>query len=310
MDALLRKFGKDWPELKGVIHAAGVIDDGILSSQDWNKFEKVFAPKVQGSWNLHEASLNKHLDFFVLFSSIASSIGSPGQINYSSANAYMDGLAYFRQEKGLPALSINWGPWAEIGLAANLTERHSTGGFYAFKPDEGIKAFELALAQTTSQITIVNIDWSSVHFQQGLLSELIPSKKQEIPILIQSLIQADPSKRMSILDNYLQKTVGQILGLSFINPEQGFFEAGMDSLMAVELRNRIQMELGKEIELSGAFAFNYPNVNSMATYLKETLYKNKKIMFDQKSEEINDKQSEIEQKIKNMDFDELNKLLD
>ena len=147
VEELMQKFGKEWPELKGIIHAAGVLDDGIISSQDWSRFVRVLAPKVQGSWNLHEASLNKPLDFFVLFSSVASSIGSPGQINYSSANAYMDALAYFRQEKGLPALSINWGPWAEVGLASQLTDRHHGTGFIAFKPEEGIKAFELALKQ-------------------------------------------------------------------------------------------------------------------------------------------------------------------
>ncbi len=148
VDDLMKKFGKEWPELKGIIHAAGIIEDGILSSQDWGRFEKVFAPKVQGSWNLHECSLSKPLDFFVLFSSIASTLGSPGQGNYAAANAYMDALAYFRQEKGLPALSINWGPWAEVGLAAKLTERHREGGFFALKPDVGMKALKLALSLT------------------------------------------------------------------------------------------------------------------------------------------------------------------
>ncbi len=100
VDALMQKFGKEWPELKGIIHAAGVIDDGVLPSQDWDKFQRVFAPKVQGSWNLHESSLEKPLDFFILFSSVTSSLGSQGQINYASANAYMDALAYFRRIQG------------------------------------------------------------------------------------------------------------------------------------------------------------------------------------------------------------------
>ena len=99
VQALMQKFGVEWPELKGIIHAAGIIEDGTLLTQNWDMFEKVFAPKVKGSWNLHEASLNKSLDFFILFSSVASLIGSPGQINYSSANAYMDALAYSTRQR-------------------------------------------------------------------------------------------------------------------------------------------------------------------------------------------------------------------
>ncbi len=109
--ALMQKFGKDWPELKGIIHAAGVLEDATLLSQDWTHFEHVMAPKVNGAWNLHLASLSKPLDFFVLFSSAASVLGSPGQINYASANAFLDGLAHLRQKKGLPGLAISWGPW-------------------------------------------------------------------------------------------------------------------------------------------------------------------------------------------------------
>ncbi len=119
VETMMKRFGSEWPELKGIIHAAGVLDDAPIQSQDWEKFEKVFAPKVDGSWNLHETSLGKPLDFFILFSSIASALGSPGQSNYAAANSYMEALANLRKENGLPALAISWGPWAEVGMAAN-----------------------------------------------------------------------------------------------------------------------------------------------------------------------------------------------
>ena len=96
VDAVMKEFGNEWPELKGVIHAAGILDDGSLQSLDWNSFEKVGGPKIKGSWNLHESSLGKPLDFFILFSSVASALGSPGQSNYAAANAYMEALAHFR----------------------------------------------------------------------------------------------------------------------------------------------------------------------------------------------------------------------
>ncbi len=273
VDALMQKFGREWPELKGIIHAAGVIDDGILPSQDWSKFEKVFEPKIQGSWNLHEASLNKPLDLFILFSSVASSIGSPGQINYSSANAYMDALAAFRHDRGLPALAISWGPWAEVGLAAKLTERHRAGGYIAFKPDEGIRAFELALRVISyPHISIANVDWKLVPYKLTYLSELKVTQPLEVPILLQRLTDALHSERKDILTNYLQHTVGKILGLSSINPEVGFFDAGMDSLMAVELRNRLQTDIGSLGTIPSTLGFDYPSVQKLTQYFEEHIF--------------------------------------
>ena len=275
VETLMKKFGKEWPELKGIIHAAGVLDDGMISSQNWNRFEKVFAPKVQGSWNLHEASLNKPLDFFVLFSSIASSLGSPGQINYSSANAYMDALAYFRQEMRLPALTINWGPWAEVGLAAQLIERHRTGGLIAFKPEEGLKAFELALFQTYPQISIVKANWKKVPFQQAFLSELTTSKTTNepvSPVLLQRLTEALPSERRDILVEYLQRSVGKVLGVSSLNPEINFFDAGMDSLMNKELYEKLQFEIGGLHKLPTTLVFDYPNVQKLTQYFTEYIF--------------------------------------
>ncbi len=272
VDALMQKFGSEWPELKGIIHAAGIIDDGTLSSQDWSKFENVFAPKVLGSWNLHKASLSKPLDFFVLFSSVASSIGSPGQINYSSANAYMDALAYFRKEKGLPALTISWGPWAEIGMAAHLSERHRAGGFIAFKPDVGIKALELALTQIHPHVSIANVNWKLVPYKQSYLSELISVKTAEEPLLLQHLADAHPSERKVILSNSLQKTVGKILKLPSINPDQTFFELGMDSLMAVELRNKLQADMDNIHMFPATLAMDYPSILRLAQYFEEHIF--------------------------------------
>ncbi len=273
VDALMQKFGAEWPELKGIIHAAGIIDDGVLGSQDWSRFEKVFAPKVQGSWNLHEASLTKPLDFFVLFSSIASTIGSPGQINYASANAYMDALATFRHDQGLPALTISWGPWAEVGLAASLTERHRASGFQAFKPDEGIKAFELALTGTSSShVSIANVDWKLFPFKEALLSDLVEAKTTEVPILLQRLIGALPSERKGLSINYLQQIVGKILGLSSINPDAGFFEAGMDSLMTEELQEKLQADIGNLHRLPSTLAFDYPSVHKLTQYFEEHIF--------------------------------------
>ncbi len=272
VDALIQKYGNDWPELKGVIHTAGVLDDGILSSQNWSRFEKVFAPKVQGSWNLHASTLNKPLDFFILFSSVASSLGSPGQINYASANSYMDALAYYRQDKGLPALSISWGPWSEVGLAAKLTERHRASGFIAIKPQEGVKAFELALTQANPHVSIAHIDWKKVSFKQAFLSEQVGFKGVEAAMLFQHLSDALPSERKDILTEYLQKTAGKILGVKELNSEQGFFDSGMDSLMAKELQTKLQLDMGDLHTFPSTLTFDYPSISKLSQYFEEKVF--------------------------------------
>jgi myxalamid-type polyketide synthase MxaB len=107
--------------LRGVVHAAGVLDDGVVDRQTAERFSRVLAPKVYGAWNLHHQTRELPLDFFVLFSSMASVLGSPGQSSYAVANAFLDALAHHRRARGLPGLSINWGPWSEAGMAALLS---------------------------------------------------------------------------------------------------------------------------------------------------------------------------------------------
>src|SRR5262249_24825362 len=110
-------------DLRGVFHCAGRLDDGILLKLTPERFNRVSEPKGAGSWNLHTLTRDRRLDYFVLFSSAAALLGSPGQANYSAANAFLDGLARYRHSLGLPALSIDWGPWADIGLAAAQSKR-------------------------------------------------------------------------------------------------------------------------------------------------------------------------------------------
>ncbi|MGI9430247.1 MAG: type I polyketide synthase, partial [Bythopirellula sp.] len=118
VEKLISRFGGELLPLAGVVHAAGVLDDGLLTDQNWQRFEKVLAAKVVGAQLLHDFTQDKPLDFFILYSSVAAVLGSPGQSNYATANAYLDGLAWHRRAHGLPALSINWGPWTE-GMAAD-----------------------------------------------------------------------------------------------------------------------------------------------------------------------------------------------
>ena len=116
------------PPLLGIIHAAGVLEDGVLQQQTWERFRRVMAPKVQGAWNLHVFTQNQSLDFFVLFSSSASILGAAGQANYGAANAFLDALATYRRSQGLPGLSINWGHFGGSGDDCCIATQRSSPG--------------------------------------------------------------------------------------------------------------------------------------------------------------------------------------
>ena len=306
---LMQKFGHSWPELKGIIHSAGILEDGLFLTQDWPKFERVFASKVNGGWNLHTASLSKELDFFVLFSSIASVLGSSGQSNYSAANAFLDGLAYYRQQLGLPALSINWGPWAEVGLAAQMTDRHRGSGWTPIKVEQGMRALEIALKHNNAQLLVAPIDWK-IYFQKqsrtlALFSELIPTqqKKTETISLLEQLQRAIPDKREGVLRQYVGHSVRKILGLSssqILKDDQGFADSGLDSLMAIELRNRLQADIGKTYVLPSTLAFDYPTINAISQFLM-------KLFFPETQEKLSEK---LEKEIFEMNLEDLNKLIE
>ena len=121
MAAVLREIATSLPPLRGVVHAAGVVDDGVFIQQTWQRFESVLAPKIDGAWHLHELTLDSELDFFVLCSSVASVFGSPGQGAYAAGNAFLDALAARRRANGQVGLSVNWGAWAGGGMAERVT---------------------------------------------------------------------------------------------------------------------------------------------------------------------------------------------
>ncbi|AFZ33823.1 Phenylalanine racemase (ATP-hydrolyzing), Mycocerosate synthase [Stanieria cyanosphaera PCC 7437] len=296
--------------LKGIIHAAGIIDDGAIINLTKEKFTKVISPKVQGAWNLHQATQNLSLDFFVMFSSAASILGSSGQANYCAANAFLDNLAHYRRSLGLPALTINWGAWDEIGMATNtklfsntkligkvVEERknkivnlnaHQSDeefnnsfkipGMGKIQPKQGIEILEYLLSTDAIQVGILPIDWSKWQQQLPLFANFINHKKNEVEVIKQSEILqqleiAQPSELKPILINYLCTEVGQILGLNSsdtIDIEQGFTELGIDSLSSVELRNKLQTNL--QCKLSSTLIYDYPTIISLAEYLINNLF--------------------------------------
>ena len=139
--------------IRGVIHAAGILDDGLLQGQTWERFERVISPKVTGAWNLHLCTKDLQLDFFVLFSSMAALIGSPGQSNYSVANTGLDAIARYRRSLNLPALSINWGAWADGGMA--VERGFKVEGLNLIEPEAGLSALEQLLSTELTQVGVM-----------------------------------------------------------------------------------------------------------------------------------------------------------
>lgn len=257
--------------LRGIIHAAGVLDDGALVNQDVARFKDVLAPKIQGGWNLHVLTKDMPLDFFILFSSVASLLGSAGQGNHAAANAFLDTLAHYRHALGLPALAINWGAWSEIGVAAPLVSQIRRLGLGAISPAEGQQILDRLWPVPSAQVGVIPIDWTRYHAKSPFLSDFQQVKgveRHKSILFIQQLKTVPDNQRRHLLIEHIRVYVAQILGhqdSNAISTTRGFRELGMDSLTSLELRNRLQTSLN--CQLPPGLVFNHPSVEAVAEYV-------------------------------------------
>ncbi len=295
----LKSIEQSMPPIKGVIHAAGMLDDGVLLQQNWARFMTVFGAKVFGSWNIHELTKHLPLDFFISYSTIASVLGSAGQSNHAAANAFLDALMYHRRAHRLPGLSINWGAWGKIGAAVDhdVIERLAAKGIGAIGPSEGMEVFERLLQSSCShpisgpaQIVVLPVIWQKYVRQftfketPPLLSALIcePEKFESVPYRLEQnpdvpmrLEKADPKKKMEILRSYVRDQVAKNLGIDdsqAIDCCQVLSELGVDSLMAVELRTRLGSGLGLKHSLPATLLFDYPTIEAVAHFLAKDVF--------------------------------------
>jgi short-subunit dehydrogenase/acyl carrier protein len=277
------------PPLKGIMHAAGVLDDGVLLQQDWSRFQRVMAPKVRGALHLEEMTRGMDLDWMVIFSSVASLWGSPGQGNYAAANAALDAIAHARRQTGLPALAINWGPWSEVGMAARMelgASRHwwEVVGIGMIPPTQGMTVLEMLLNENTTQVAVMPMDWSKLLAQlprgtaPPLVKELLQSQQKALEPskewleFVQLLTEAPPAERVDLLVKHIQDEAGRVLGLdpdSRLDPYLPLNELGFDSLMAVELANQLTAATG--IALPVTLLFDYPTLHAISGYIVQNV---------------------------------------
>ena len=286
LSQVLQEIEARLPPLRGVLHAAAVLDDGLLLQQTVERYQKVAAPKVAGAWNLHLLTQGKPLDFFVLYSSGASMLGSPGQGNYVAANAFLDALAHYRRARGLPALSINWGAFSEVGLAAaqeNRGERISHKGIRSMTPDEGSAMLGRLIRGDAVQIGAALFDarqWVEFYPQMGsssLLSQLVRESAADKragrggSAVRDTLLAATPEEQKRLMEQFVRSQVAEVVR---INPAKIDIETplkglGIDSLMGLELRNRLEAAFG--LTLSATLIWTYPDVAKLAGYLRSEL---------------------------------------
>jgi pimaricinolide synthase PimS1 len=279
LEAVLGSIAPEHP-LGAVIHAAGALAAGTVESTGEEQLRTAFAPKLDGAWHLHELTRDLDLSTFVLFSSMAGTLGSPGQAAFAAASAFLDALARQRREEGLPATSIGWGLWAR-GSGAGDVQRLWLRRFGAreLSDRQGLRLFDAALAAGEPAPMAVQLDTSGfaalaeAGFLPPILSELVPAEKDErrrapAEPLAARLAAMPAAERESFVRELARGQVAAVLGYeraADVDPDLLFSELGFDSLAAVEIRNRLSEETRGEIPVT--LVFDYPSANAIAGYL-------------------------------------------
>ncbi len=282
-DQLAGLLGSLEHPLTAVVHAAGVLDDGVVEALTPQRLQRVAGPKAEAARHLHELTAGSELSAFVLFSSVAALVGSPGQGNYAAANAYLDALAAHRRAEGLPATSLAWGLWADAGMAGELDEaavaRWARTGIAAIPTDLGLELFDRAQQADDALLAPVRVDQGALRAQAraGTLSALLrglvraparPDTGTTSLSLGQRLAGVPAAERHKIALELVRAQVAGVLGHesgSAIEPDRAFKELGFDSLAAVELRNRLTRASG--VRLPSTLVFNYPTSDAVAGLL-------------------------------------------
>ncbi|MGA9492826.1 MAG: SDR family NAD(P)-dependent oxidoreductase [Mycobacterium sp.] len=279
---LLDEIRTELPPLAGVAHLAGVLDDALLGQQTLERFQTTLAPKAFGALHLDRLTKDDDLDFFILSSSVSSLFGSPGQANYSTANALLDGLVGQRKAQGLPVTGVNFGPWAQGGMASSeaAAANISAQGLVPLEPSLALNALAEVIANGTGQATVLKANWQRAAKVLGssrppILDVVLPSAAGEVvgdSELLKQLQEIPVSQRAGFITEFLQREVQGFLRLA--QPPAAtsrFLDLGTDSLMAVELRNRLHSQFGGKFTINATAVFDYPTIGGLGEYLAAQL---------------------------------------
>ncbi|AEM85970.1 type I polyketide synthase [Streptomyces violaceusniger] len=271
-------------DLSAVVHTAGVVEDSVVTSLDGARLDRVLAPKVDAGWYLHELTADRDLSAFVVFSSLAGMLGSPGQGNYAAGNVFLDTLMEQRRAQGLPGVSMAWGPWAQgAGLTSGLSEtdmrRISQSGTPPFTVEQGLRMFDEALAVPRAAVAVTRLDLGALRGRADLpplwraltgkrARPAAADRRQDAGTLADRLAGLAIPERTEQLLVLVREHVAAVLGYAsreHIDTNQAFRELGFDSLSALELRNRLQVATG--LTIPATLVFDYPNSQRLATHL-------------------------------------------
>lgn len=288
MEALFKQFGQTMPPLRGIIHAAAALSDWSLQEMPFAALADMFKPKLTGTCLLHQLSQEMELDFFGLFSSTTALLGSARLAHYAAANQFLDGFAHYRHALGLPATSINWGTWEQMRIAsAQEQQRVAQFGLNRMPAEQALTYLGNLLGISVPQVAVAAVDWALLkpayeakrqrpflqHLggqpaeerRNGAVREQASVKQSD---LLRQWTAAGPDQRPQILINHLRLEVAKVLGINSgqaIDTQRGLFEMGLDSLMSVELKSRLEACVEKS--LPSTLIFNYPTIADLADYL-------------------------------------------
>ena len=286
--SLISEIDRELLPLRGVVHLAGVLDDGIIRDQTRERFDRVLGAKMYGAWHLHELTKERSLDLFVLFSSAACLLGSPGQANYAAANCFLDALAHERRRQNLPALSVNWGNWAEVGMAAKLEasegKRWESMGVGWIPLNRGFELLEELLVDGRAQAGVLPFDWSKFFSKIPAgseplwLSELASKARSQRaasgpPELLDLLADTKEEEQFDVVLAYVRKQAARVVAMEDGLPDERRLlnELGFDSLTAVEFCNAIGRSIDQH--LNPMILFDYPTLEALACHVSRDLLK-------------------------------------
>ncbi|MER7518594.1 SDR family NAD(P)-dependent oxidoreductase [Streptomyces sp. NPDC126499] len=271
--------------LRGIVHAAGVLDDATLGQLDWSRFETVLAPKLDGAWHLHRLTAERGdpLELFVLFSSTTGLLGNSGQANHAAANAGLDSLAHHRRACGLPATTVNWGAWSDTGILAgrpDTLEKLARIGMSGIDRAAGAALIDRVLHTAEARVVVAPVDWpvflDHLHLEgRGFFAAVAaaaPARPAAVD-LAGVLAQATGEERTELIAQEIRRQVERVLGAEAADPagsDRPLVESGMDSLSSIQLRNGLQRRLGQPLPAN--LCFQYPTVDRLTTYLSGLAY--------------------------------------